>query len=676
MSSVYPWERESLILLSKSTWFYVATLVVFLGAREAGAVETISGQVTNQNTSAALVGIDIDVFDSLGNAVAGVTATTDAGGNYTVTLPGPGTYSVRADASPASGFADEYYSNSFLKSGATPIAVSTNQAVSNINFTLLPGFTISGVITSLSVPLLNIDVDIFYSTGELLGSYNATSLTGGAYTIGALPPGSYIIRADPDPALGQFYQRTYYNGAADIATATLVTIIGSNVTGINIDVAPGGTIAGTVRTAVGLTPIAGIDLDLYDLAGNRVNVNASTDVNGAYVIGPVPAGNYVLRADPTIVQGYARTYHPNAAHFADATPIAVTLGQQTGGKDFALGAGGTISGTITVQGSGTPLVGIDLDVFDSLGRLTDFNASSGAGGTYQLGPIPAGQYYVRANPTFAQGYADEFYNDKIDIAFANPVSVAAAGNTANINFALVLAGVITGTVRNSLAQPIAGIDLDIFDATSGLRLRRGATSAANGTYQLDRLAPGTYFVRADPTAVQAYAMQYYNGKTTQFTADIITVSTATTTSLIDFSLSNGGTISGNVMEAVLGIPIVNMDIDIYDANTLVKLVQSTVTNAQGNYTLTNLPPGQYFVAVDPIAGQPYFAEYYDGVPTSATATVINVSTGGNVTNIDFLMDIDQAQVSAGRATMQLLLALCLIVAGYAALRRARRSRSA
>jgi hypothetical protein len=656
-------------------FFAVSCLVLF--AAGAGAVETIAGQVTHQVTTAGLVGIDMDVFDSAGNTLAGVTATTGAGGNYTVTLPGPGTYYVRADASLVDGVADEYYNNSFLKSGAAPIVVNANQTVNNINFALPPGFTISGTITSQSSPLLNIDIDVFHSTGELLGSYNATSLTGGAYTIGALPPGSYIVRADPDPALNQFYLRTYYNGTTDIATATLVTITSSNRTGINIDVAPGGTIAGTVRSALNAAPLAGIDLDLFNLAGNRVNINESSGANGAYEIGPVAAGSYVLRADPTLAQGYARTYYLGVAHFGDATPIPVTVGQRNSGKDFSLGLSGTISGTITVQGSGTPLTGIDLDVFDSQGRLTDYNATSGAGGAYQIGPVFAGQYYVRANPTLAQAYADEYYNNKIDLNLGNLVTVSGSANTPGINFTLVLGGTITGTVRNTLAQPISGIDLDIFDAVSGTRLRKGATSAANGTYQFDRLTPGTYIVRADPTAAQGYATQYYNGKLVQAAADAVTVSSSTTTPGVDFALANGGTVSGRVTQAGLGMAIANMDLDVYDANTLVKLGQTTKTNSQGYYTLSNLPAGQYFVAADPVAGQPYFVEYYNGAPTSGTATVLTVSGGGSITGINFQLDIDVSQLPSARSAALCALSAALIaMACVILMRRKRGSRGA
>ncbi len=264
----------------------------------------------------------------------------------------------------------------------------------------------------------------------------------------------------------------------------------------------------------------------------------------------------------------------------------------------------------------------------------------------------------------------------IDIAFGNLVTVTAGADAGNTNFGLVLAGVITGTIRDSLAQPIAGIDLDIFDVSSGVRLRRGATSAVDGTYQFDRLQPGTYIVRADPTPAQSYATQYYNGKTTQSTADVIAVTSALTTSSIDFALSSAGTISGTVTHATLGIPLPGLDLDIYDANTLIKLVQTAITDSLGNYSLTNLPPGQYFVAIDPIAGQPFFAEYYNGAPTSATATSINVPIGASVTGIDFQVDFDPAQLPAGGNTAKILLAVCLFAGGIAALRRSRASKGA
>lgn len=54
-------------------------------------------------------GIDLDVFVDGGGSVAITGGVSDISGNYTLTLPGPGTYVIRADATQGIGVADEYF---------------------------------------------------------------------------------------------------------------------------------------------------------------------------------------------------------------------------------------------------------------------------------------------------------------------------------------------------------------------------------------------------------------------------------------------------------------------------------------------------------------------------------------------------------------------------------------
>jgi 5-hydroxyisourate hydrolase-like protein (transthyretin family) len=149
-------------------------------------------------------------------------------------------------------------------------------------------------------------------------------------------------------------------------------------------------------------------------------------------------------------------------------------------------------------------------------------------------------------------------------------------------------------------------------------------------------------------------MQYYNGKATYGTANVITVTSGNTQSAIDFALANGGTITGNVSDTTFGAPAAGIDIDIYDANTQVKLAQTAITDAQGNYSLTNLPAGQYILRINPGPGRPYFLEYYSNAATAGAATVVVVPAGGTVPNINFAADLDIANLSAANRLALLL----------------------
>lgn len=828
----------SFFSLRKVLWAFALPALL---AGAGWAAETISGQITNTGMN-ALAGIDLDVFDTAGNSVAVSGDLTDSGGLYTITLPGPGNYILRADASLSDGYADQYYNQVFLRSQAQILSVSAGQALTGINFVLSPGVQIGGFVRSVAgnTPLAGIDMDILTSSGESLGGYPAATGADGSYTFGALPPGAYIVRADPDLALGQFYVRTYYGGQLRIADATPITVGGSNLANLNIQLQAGGAISGSVtNNDIYPVAIAGVDIDVFDALGQRMEVNGSTDpagnyaigcvpagtyvlradpdltlgypltyypsayhkedaqliavaagstvpninfalalgatisgnvsdagsslplpdlpldvldatgrrmdiitrtdssgnyiagalppgdyklrvdpslaqgyprtyypntaheldaqwislisggaatgrdfaltlggsiaglvtnglngqpiadldidvfdslgvrveittrtgADGAYAFGPVPAGNYYLRVDPTVAQGYPMTYYPAEYREADAQVFAVTAGAQTGGIDFVLYPGGTIRGTITAAGGGAPLAGIDLDCYNAQGTRIEASAISDATGVFVLGPLVAGTYFVGADPALASGYAPQFYLGKPDISLATSISVVAGQESAGIDFSLALAGSISGLVTNSLAQPISGMDLDIYEASTGVRLRQGATTALDGTYSLPQLAAGQYFLRCDPAPGQNYGLQYYSGKLVLSAADPITVTAGLGTANINFSLADGGGISGRITADPSGNPIPGMDIDVFQAGTLIMMDQDATTDANGNYSLDGLPAGTYLVRADPSAPQffGYNETYYGQVALIEAATPIVIGPGANVPNIDIVM---------------------------------------
>lgn len=632
--------------------------VAYAGA--ACGAETISGQVTDTG-AIPLGGIDLDVFDAAGNVVAVTGGVSDPSGQYTIALPGPGSYIVRADARLADGYVDEYWNEVFLKSQAQAINVGAGQAVTGIDFTLAVGAEIRGTVRTAvgGTPLAGIDLDLFASTGEFLGSYPGATVPDGTYAVGALPPGNYILRADPDPVLGQYYVRTYYGNQRSMASATLVALAGTTVTGIDIALEAGGTIRGYVTDAGTAQPLAGIDIDLFDAAGQREEANVRTDLSGFYEIGPVIPGNYYLRVDPTIAQGYPRTYYPAAYRESDAQPIPVYAGTQTSGVNFALSLGGTIGGSVLDAVSSVPLVGIDLDCYDFSGKRIEVTAATGAGGVFQIGPLAAGYYLLRADPPLASGYAPQFYLAKVDAALANAILVVPGQETSGIDFHLESAGWIQGVVRNALAQPVAGVDLDLYDAATGTRLRQGATTGLDGGYLLSPVAPGQYHLRCDSSLGQSYAMQYYNGQMRLAAADTVVVAPGGGVSSIDFTLNPGGSISGRVTRAPSSDPLSGMDMDVFQAGTFLRMDQDATTNATGYYSLDGLPVGDYIVRADPSGSHPGFRmTYYGGVTLMADAVPVSVGPSAAVAGIDVVL-LESELPAAGGVGLGLMAAATL-----------------
>ncbi len=600
------------------------------------AVETISGTISAAGSGLPLSGIDLDAFDAATGASVAITGGKSvAGGSYTFTLPGPGTYIVRADPNALQGYAAQYYNGSFLKSTAQPIVVGPGAAIAGINFSLGTGVSITGTITSGGLPLDAMDIDVYAANGEFLGAYPGKTIADGSYEVGALPPGTYYLRADPNILLDtQLYVRAYFGGGPDRLTSTPIVVGSLPVTGINIDLTAGGTIRGTVTDASTGAPLSGFDLDVFDLLGNRVKLPGKTDINGAFELGAVAPGTYLVRVDPSLLQGYERMYYPGVAAEADAAPVGVATGARTLNVDFAIGLGGTISGTIVEAAGGTPLLAIDLDLYSStLKFMATYTAKSDLTGAYQLGPLAPGTYYVRADPSALQGYAQQYHAGRVDINLADPIVVTAGADTPGINFALIPASSISGTITASLATPLAGIDLDLLDAT-GLRLRKGATTAIDGSYTIDSLSAGSYIVRADPSVAQGLARVYYNGKVTSTNADVLAITAGVNTVGIDFVLPAAASISGTVRTGD-GAPLPQVAIELYHVQGLTQSLvdKGATTDLNGTFTVESLPPADYIVHAvpDPLLSAPL---YHGDTVDPLLATVVTVAAGQNASGAD------------------------------------------
>jgi 5-hydroxyisourate hydrolase-like protein (transthyretin family) len=595
---------------------------------------TISGRVVNGVTGFGIIGIDLDVFDAQGHPVVASGEATGTEGRYTLTLPSSGSYFIRADPSLADFFVDQYYSNVFLRSEATLVAVEASQAVTNINFSLRSGYQIRGFIRSQGVGVADVDLDLYAGNGEFVSGVSARSGGDGSFTLGVLPPGTYYVQAEPDLALGQYLMSAFYGGAVRLADATPIVITNTDVSGVVLDLAPAGGISGQVIDRTTASPLINIDLDIYDTNHNRQPFGTLTDSSGNYVLGPLPPGRYELRVDPTIEQAYVRTYYSNSFFHSGAQIIDVQDGKMTPAINFALERAGAVAGQIVDASSGQPLPGVDVNVRDVATNRFDVFAKSDTNGNYVLGPLPAGSYWLRAEPDAALGHLSQYYELATSTATAKAVPVSAMLTTSNINFQLAPAGWIEGFVFNGGGVPVAGIDVDLYEATTGERLTLGDSTGSNGWYQVGPIPAGQYKLRCDPTVDQRYAVQYYSGRLTKALADLIVVTNSAGTSNVNFTLNAGAELSGTVVEAASGLPMSGIDIDVLEAGTLLRFDQGTRTGVDGQFTIGPLPSGTYLLRADPAPSSPYLRTYYENTADIASALPIVLSAPAGVAGLE------------------------------------------
>lgn len=164
--------------------------------------------------------------------VASTPVSDDEG--YTVPAVPEGDYLVRFDAS--SGSRDQWYPDAPTRAGAVPLHVESGVATSGIDFTALPGATISGTVGG-ALPQQPFTLQV---TATPVGSPpTADTITSGfigadgSYSIPYLTPGEYILsvpglRDDSDTALTE---PQWYRNADTEARAVPVSAVDEQTTG-------------------------------------------------------------------------------------------------------------------------------------------------------------------------------------------------------------------------------------------------------------------------------------------------------------------------------------------------------------------------------------------------------------------------------------------------------------
>lgn len=196
-------------------------------------------------------------------------------------------------------------------------------------------------------------------------------------------------------------------------------------------------------------------------------------------------------------------------------------------------------------------------------------------------------------------------------------------------------GSISGTVTNqSSSSPLSNIVVSVYpEDYSGGPATGTATTAVDGTYTVSGLAAGSYWIEFyDPTGT--YAEQIYDGHTVGSSTDWVTVTAGSTTPGIDAALELGGKISGTVTDGN-GIPLSSIWACVY-VDGAGGYFADRATDVSGTYTISGLAPGSYNVQFVDFAGD-YASEWYDSQTSQSGASVITVSAGRTVFDIDAVM---------------------------------------
>ncbi|HEX9562482.1 MAG TPA: carboxypeptidase regulatory-like domain-containing protein [Gemmatimonadaceae bacterium] len=350
-------------------------------------------------------------------------------------------------------------------------------------------------------------------------------------TVTANAQGAYTIA---NVQIGS-YSITATHTAYNPNSTNAVVVAGLTVTA-NLNLTPqGGSIAGVVTDATTGAPVSGASVSTQPPTSS-----VSTNAQGAYTISGAASGTYTVNASRS---GYA----PNSVQ------VTVMAGQTATAGIALTPLPGTLSGTVTDAASGAPIAGASVTT-----QPATTTAITNSQGAFTISGVPAGSYNVTASHA---GYSPGSAN-----------GVVGPGQAVTVNIALApVPGTISGVITNaSNGAPIAGATVSTVPPTATV------TTNAQGSYTIPNVPPGTYTVNATSA-----------GFNPNSAPAAVTSSQVATTDIALTPLPGG--IMGVVTDASNGAPIAGATV------TTVPATSSVTTNAQGAYTIQNVPPGTYTV---------------------------------------------------------------------------------
>ncbi|MBM7517930.1 carboxypeptidase regulatory-like domain-containing protein [Nocardioides nitrophenolicus] len=313
----------------------------------------------------------------------------------------------------------------------------------------------------------------------------------------------------------------------------------------------------------------------------------------------------------------------------------------TAAAPVAHAAAGSISGTVSAAGTGTPLAGITVVAYcnDDGDWYWCEQTTSGANGGYAF-TLPAGTYHVGA---FSEDnrYAAAFFGGTDEVNAANltpPVS--------DVDLVLTPNATVKGKVGQGLLNTgVADVDVCLYqqvshDGETWWDCAGRAVTGSNGTYTA-YVAPGSYRVGFSVGDNHLRDVYYPNAATLE-TATDVSVTAAGRTG-INVKMVPNAKVTGTVTAETGGAAVAGAQVTAYrlvqeGGASSWEPVRSTAANGSGGYELY-LAPGSYRIGFDnpcdaegPCSTR-YRPEFWNDKVSVESATDVSVPNSGSVAGI-------------------------------------------
>lgn len=571
------------------------------------------------------------ISDVSGNQLAGVTvtvigtgtwtATTGTNGSFRITAVEPGVVTItagKAGYQTVSGTGAIAAGSSLIFSPALSPSASTGGLLGKI-VDLVTGNAIQGAAATCTSA----------ATGTSITSMTNAS---GVFSFAELDHGNYALSLAAPGYLGQSYTVTVSSGVtADIGAIRLSAV---PVTG---------TIHGTVTDGASGTGLSGATITLSDNGTWTV----ITGPDGSYQLTGVNAGStgtitaskegyYSVSAPVSLAAGGTLIFSPALS----ATPPSGTTGSLKGSVSDAAGGQPIGGAAVTASGPGA------------------YATTTGISGVFEFPEMAPGVYTVTIG---APGYIEQTYSLTV-----------MTGVLTDLGRVPLTSSPVSGVVSGVITDLLSGAALEGATVTVSGAATLQATTAADGTYRISGVEPGTVVLSAQRTG-------YGSAEGTAVVA---------AGSFLIFSPAlapapTTGELRGTVIDNATGAPVPGAVISLTPnpAGT----IPAATTDDAGVFSLTGIPAGSYTAT---ISAPGYGVRNSTGaivagvvsdmgtlaislLPTSTTVTgiITDVSTGNPVPGAEVSVSGTNLSVktdSAGMYAIQGIDALEFIVTVSAA----------
>ncbi len=296
----------------------------------------------------------------------------------------------------------------------------------------------------------------------------------------------------------------------------------------------------------------------------------------------------------------------------------------------------TISGTVTTPG-GAPIPDGLVRVYSSAGTSLGI-ALLGSNGSFTYGGLAAGTYYVRTEGT---GHYDELFDglpcpQRSCVATSGTPIILASSTNATASFVLAPGGAVRGTVvSTSSGLPISDGLVRIYSA-GGTSL--GIALLGNdGSYRYGGLAAGTHYARTEGTG--SFDELWNNLPCAQRNCVPVNGTAiqviANADSTANFSLADGGAVTGLVTRVGTGTPISDGLVRVYNVGGT--SLGIALLGNDGSYRYGGLAAGNYFARTEDTGAND---ELWNNLPcpqgscTPTTGTLIAIAANAVAVNFE------------------------------------------